>query len=253
MRWPITLWALAALLAACSSDKPTGAGPTEAAKTAAGKTEATPAAGQPVTIYAASSMKELVTELGDAWTGKSGQEVRLQFEASSTLARQIKEGAPADVFITAAPEWLDQLKLIKRFDWLSNTLVCVVRKDVTSFDLRTAESLVLASEQVPAGKYAKAALEHLGIKPPERTIYGSNVRDVLSKVSAGGAQAGIVYATDAAIDPEVRIAMTFPEESHPKILYAVGVVTENGLGFASTLQEPASMEAARRRGFAELK
>jgi molybdate transport system substrate-binding protein len=229
--------ALCALLAACGSDEPSGQ----------------PAAAGPVTVYAASSLKELVGELGDAWTRKSGQAVRLQLEASSTLARQIAEGAPADVFITAAPEWLDKLKLVKRFDWLSNRLVLVVGKDVGAFDLRSAESLALANEQVPVGKYAVAALAHLGVHPPERTIYGSNVRDVLSKVSQGGAQAGVVYATDAVIDPEVRVAMTFPEESHPRILYSVGVVTENGQGFAAALQEAASIEAARRRGFTELR
>jgi molybdate transport system substrate-binding protein len=230
-----TRWGLAlCFLLACDSDK--GSSPE-----------------QPVTIYAASSLKELVTELSDAWTRKTGQEARLQFEASSTLGRQIKEGAPADVFITAAPEWLDELKVIERFDWLSNTLVAVVRKDVTAFDLKSAESMVLANEQVPAGKYARAALSHLGIELPERTIYGSNVRDVLSKVSQGGAQAGIVYATDAAVDPDVRIAMTFPPESHPKILYSVGVITERGKGFASALEERASLEAAVKRGFAELR
>jgi molybdate transport system substrate-binding protein len=244
MRWRIVL---CALLAACSSEKSSGDEPVQAEKAA-------PAAeAAPVTIYAASSLKELVTGLGDAWTAKTGKKTRLQFEASSTLARQIREGAPADVFITAAPEWLDELKLVKRFDWLSNRLVCVVRKDVATFDLKSAESLALANEQVPAGKYAKAALTHLGITPPERTIYGSNVRDVLSKVSQGGAQAGIVYATDAAVDPEVRVAMTFPEESHPKILYSVGVLTEQGQEFAAMLQEAASIEAAKGRGFTELK
>ena len=227
---------LALALAACSSDR-----------------SASPEAARPVTIYAAASLKELVTELGDDWTRKTGQEARLQFEASSTLARQIVEGAPADVFITAAPEWLDQLKLLKRFDWLSNRLVCVVRKDAGTFDLKSAESLALASEQVPAGKYARAALAHLGIQPPARTIYGSNVRDVLSKVSQGGVQAGIVYATDAAVDPDVRVVMTFPEDSHPRILYSVGVVTDSGQGFASALREAASVDAARRRGFIELK
>ncbi|HWM88489.1 MAG TPA: molybdate ABC transporter substrate-binding protein [Kofleriaceae bacterium] len=246
MRRAIALWVL---LAACGSDRSPSTEPAEAEKTGT-----TPqAAAGPVTIYAASSLKELVTEIGDAWTRKTGQEARLQFEASSTLARQIQEGAPADVFITASPEWLDQLKVIDRFDWLSNRLVCVVRKDVAAFDLKSAESLALANEQVPAGKYAKAALTHLGIEAPARTIYGSNVRDVLSKVSQGGAQAGIVYATDAAVDPEVRVAMTFPEESHPRILYSAAVMTENGKGFASELRQAASMGAAKKRGFTEIK
>jgi len=203
----------------------------------------------PVSVFAAASLRELVTEIGDAWRKKTGQEVRIQFEASSTLARQIKEGAPADVFITAAPEWLDPVQVIERYDWLSNRLVCVVRKDVRDFDITRVDSLALANEQVPVGAYAKAALAHQGIKLPGRTIYGSNVRDVLSKVSQGGAAAGIVYATDAAVDPEVRVAFTLPEESHPKIRYAVGLLTENGRRFAGVLREAASRDAARRRGF----
>lgn len=205
-----------------------------------------------VTVFAASSMKELMTGVAGEFKARTGREVRLQFEASSTLARQIKEGAPADVFVTAAPEWLDELKLVERYDWLSNRLVVVVRKDVAEFELARAESLALANEQVPAGKYARAALAHLEIAPPERVIYGSNVRDVLSKVSQGGAQAGIVYATDAAIDPAVRIAYTFPSDSHPKILYSVGIITENGRAFAAALREPASIRAATAAGFVEL-
>ena len=239
MRWAAAL----CFLLACNSDESSSVAPVQGAKAEA----------RSLTIYAASSLKELVTELSDAWTRKTGQQARLQFEASSTLARQIKEGAPADVFITAAPEWLDQLRVLDRFDWLSNRLVCVVRSDVAAFDLKSVKTLALANEQVPAGKYARAALTHLGIEPPERTIHGSNVRDVLSKVSQGGAEAGIVYATDAAVDPEVRVAMTLPEESHRRILYSVGVITENGAGFAAALREASSMEAAVKRGFSEIR
>jgi molybdate transport system substrate-binding protein len=240
--------ALFGLLVACSSDKSPESGPAEAPRAEASQEQA-----QAITVYAASSLKELVAELSQAWTARTGQAVRLQFEASSALARQIQEGAPADVFITAAPEWLDRLRLVERFDWLSNRLVCVVKGGTGAFDLRSAQSLAMANEQVPAGKYAAAALAHLGIRPPARTIYGSNVRDVLSKVSQGGAQAGIVYATDAAIDPGVMVAFTFPEESHPKIVYAVGVLGEGGRRFAAALKDAASIEAARRRGFSGLR
>jgi molybdate transport system substrate-binding protein len=206
-------------------------------------------ASTPVTIFAASSLKEAVGEIAEAWTQQSGQPTRLQFDASSTLARQIKEGAPADVFITAAPEWLDQVKTLDRYDWLSNRLVLVAGKDSGSVDLKQLESLSLGNEQVPAGKYAKAALEKLGVPVPERTIYGANVRDVLTKVSQGGCQAGIVYATDAAVDPGVRAVYTFPADSHPKILYSVGRLTPSGEAFARVLREPASLEIAKKRGF----
>lgn len=206
-----------------------------------------------IAIFAASSLKEVVTGIAAEWSQRSGRPSRTQFEASSTLARRIKEGSPCDVFVTAAPEWLDQLKLQNRFDWLSNRLVVVVPRDTKAFDLKTLDSLALANEQVPAGKYARAALAHAGVKIPERTIYGSNVRDVLSKVSQGGAQAGIVYATDAAIDPGVRIAYTFPPESHPKILYSVGLLTPSGKALFEALREPWATEIAIRQGFADLK
>ncbi len=207
-----------------------------------------------VTVFAASSMKELMTGIAADFEARTGREVRLQLEASSTLARQIREGAPADVFVTAAPEWLDRLDTLARYDWLSNRLVVVVRKDVDekTFDLEEASSLAMASEQVPAGKYGRAALASLKIEPPTRTIYGASARDVLGKVSEGGAVAGIVYATDAAIDPGVKIAYTFPADSHPEILYAVGVLTESGRAFADALREPASVDAAVEQGFAEL-
>lgn len=215
---------------------------------------APPAAPKPaVRVYAAASLKEVATDIAAEWSNKSGRPAQFQFEATSTLARQIQEGAPAEIFITAAPEWLDKVTVTERYDWLSNTLVCVVPKGVQEFDLRTVDSLALANEQVPVGKYARAALAHLGIKIPERTIYGQNVRDVLSKVSQGGAKAGIVYSTDAAIDPGVRIAFTFPLDSHPKILYSVGLLKPDGKELFDALREPWAREMAKKRGFADLK
>ncbi len=204
---------------------------------------------QPLAIHAASSLKELVTEVAGEWAKKTGRPVRFQFEASSTLARQLKEGAAADLFISASPEWLDEVRPRERLDWLSNRLVLVVRKEAKDPDLKGLESLSLVNEQAPAGKYARAALAHLKIALPGRVLMGANVRDVLSKVSQGGAQAGIVYATDAAVDPEVRIAFTFPAESHPKILYSAGLLTPAGKPFFDALREPWTLESARRHGF----
>ena len=209
----------------------------------------TPEASSAVTVFAASSLKETVTEIAGEWSRRAGRETRLQFEASSTLARQIKEGAPADVFITAAPEWLEELKVLDRFDWLSNRLVLVAPKESGPVDLQSLASLSLANEQVPAGKYARAALQHLGVALPERTIHGANVRDVLAKVSEGGCQAGIVYATDAAIDPAVKVVYTFPPESHPRILYSVGRLTPGGEVFSNALRVSASLDVARKNGF----
>lgn len=230
------LSALAFLLAAAGCEKP--APPEPPAPTA-----------KAVRVYAAASLKELLIDIG-ARLGRTPSQ--FSFEASSTLSRQIQEGAPADVFLTAAPEWLAPLKTIERFDWLSNRLVLVVPKDAKDPEITKLESLSLANEQVPAGKYGRAAMAFLKAPIPKRTIMGSNVRDVLSKVSQGGAQAGIVYATDAAVDPGVRVAFTFPPESHPKILYSVGLLTPEGKAFVDALKEPWAKETARKRGFTQL-
>ena len=210
------------------------------------------AEGDRVTIFAASSLREAVTEIAGEWSRKTGRPHRIQFEASSTLARQIKEGAAVDVFISADPDWMGRVSPLDRRDWLGNRLVCVVPRETPEFDLKTARRLAMASEEVPAGKYARAALDHLEIKPLHPPITGSNVRDVLSKVTQGGADAGIVYATDAAVDPAVRIAFTFPESCHPKIVYPAGLLNERGREFFKALREPWALEIARRSGFSVL-
>jgi molybdate transport system substrate-binding protein len=217
-----------------------------------GSPESPPAPSAPVNVFAAASLKELVTDVANEWSNRTGGTHRLQFDSTSTLARQIGEGAPADLFLTAAPEWLEKVKPIGRADWLSNRLVLVVPKESPDVELAALRSLSLANEQVPAGKYARAALAHLGVKLPDRLILGESVRDVLSKVSEGGAQAGIVYATDAAIDPKVRVASTFPAESYPKILYSIGLLTPAGKSFATALRESWALELARKHGFEAL-
>ena len=229
-------WILLLALAACSKEPE----PASAAAVAAPR---------PVRVLAASSLKELVTEVADAWSKQSGGTTQLQFDSTSTLARQIAEGAPADLFLTAAPEWLDEVTTIERADWLSNRLVLVVPTDAPGVELAALQSLSMANEQVPAGKYARAALASLKVTPPDRVILGESVRDVLSKVSEGGAQAGIVYATDAAVDPKVRVAFTFPAASHPKIVYSVGVLTPAGKSLGAALREQRALDVARKLGF----
>jgi len=204
---------------------------------------------RPVVVFAASSLREVVTDVTTEWTERSRVQAQLSFEATSTLARHIQHGAAADIFIAADPAWLDSTPTLARFDWLTNRLVCVVPKEAGPLDLAKVATLALANEQVPAGKYAKAALERLGHWPPKRAIYGSDVRNVLSTVSQGGAEAGIVYATDASIDPAVKVAFVFPEDSHPLICYAVGLITEHGRPLFDALTEPWTRESAARRGF----
>jgi molybdate transport system substrate-binding protein len=203
-----------------------------------------------VQVFAAASLREVLEEIASVWTGRAGRGVRLQFEATSTLARQVEQGAPADVFAVAAPEWLDRRRPLERYDWLSNRLVLVVPREAPDPDLGKLRSLALAGEQVPAGRYARAALDRLGVRLPDRVIYGAHVRDVLSKVAQGGAEAGVVYATDARMDPRVRVGYVFPAESHPKIVYAVGLLRPGGKPFFAALREEWAQEIARRHGFA---
>jgi molybdate transport system substrate-binding protein len=207
----------------------------------------------PATVLAASSLREAVEEIAAEWRRRGGGETVLRFEATSTLARQIAEGAPADVLLAADPAWLDRVKTLERRDWVSNRLVCVVPAGdgaaAAPFDLARCGSLALAPGEVPAGKYAREALKGIGVEPPARVLYGANARDVLLKVAEMGAEAGIVYATDAAVEPRVRVAMTFPGSSHTRIVCAAGVLTEAGRPFAAALREPWALAIAERRGF----
>jgi molybdate transport system substrate-binding protein len=207
---------------------------------------------QAVTVFAAASLQEVVQEITEEWSQRTGHAVRLQFDASSTLARQIQEGAPADLFFSADPQWADRVHALERLHWIGNRLACVVHKDVNFVDLSTVESLALGGEQVPVGRYAKTALQNMGIKLPKRVVYGSNVRDVLSKVSHGAAVAGIVYATDVAVDPNVRTAFLLPEDSHPRITYVAVLINPKARDLFNAIQQPWSFEKARQRGFSTL-
>jgi len=208
-----------------------------------------PSSPDTIVLYAASSLKECVTEIAREWSRRTGRPYRLQFEATSTLGRQIHEGAPAHLFLPAASEWLDPIPTLDRYDWLSNRLVVVVSLHEPEMDLGAITSLALTNEHVPSGKYARQTLSNMGWRIPDRVLYGHNVRDVLSKVSHGGAQAGIVYATDAAIDPNVRVAYTFPQESHDRILYSVALLQVDGRSFFDALQTSWAVEIAQGHGF----
>jgi molybdate transport system substrate-binding protein len=220
---------------------------------------ASPAASAPATasapaalvvVFAASSLTEVVAEAAEPFTRATGREARFQLGASSTLARQIREGAPADVFVSADPAWLDAVSPTARYDWLGNRLaLCVPAGRAGDVKLAEVASLALAGPEVPAGKYARAALASLGVPLPARVVEGSSVRDVLSKVAEGAADAGIVYATDVAVEPRVRLASLLPGSSHPPIRYAVGLLREAGRGLFDALRAPEALEAARKRGF----
>lgn len=204
-----------------------------------------------ITVCAAASLREITTEIGDGWGRSKGVKVEYRFESSDTLARQIREGAPADLFLSADPKWIAELTPLDSFPWIGNRLVCVRPKGSTLDDLAKAKSLALGSEGTPIGRYSLAALKTLGIVPAAGTIYGSNVRDVLSKVAEGAAEAGIVYATDVAVDPRVETAFDLPAAAQPKIVYPVALLNERGRELYDAFRAPAALQAAERRGFSK--
>jgi molybdate transport system substrate-binding protein len=217
-----------------------------------------------VTVFAASSTTEVLQELAAAFEKKTGTSVRLSFAASSVLARQIEAGAPAEVFVSADLEWMDYLAhkgLIRagsRRDLAGNRLVLVTPRGhalhavlAPGFDLPGAFTGRLA---VPAGRYARQALEHFGwwaaLLP--RLAQAENVRAALRLVEVGEAGAGIVYATDAAASTEVVVAGTFPPSSHAPIVYPAALCGEAGPSAAAFLDFLSSKEAAgawRAAGF----
>ena len=196
-----------------------------------------------VTVFAAISLNGSLDSVAKQYEAATGNRVVISFAASSALARQIENGAPADVFISADTEWADyligkrRLRADTRTIVLTNELVLVAPKAsklqltiAPGFPLAAAldrERLVLSQEAVPVGKYAKAALESLGVWAgvQNQVARAENARAAVLMVSRGNAPLGIVYRTDALADSGVRIVDTFPASSHPPILYAAGLIS----------------------------
>lgn len=196
------------------------------------------AAQEKVTVFAAASLKTALDSINAAWKADSGKEATISYAASSALARQIEAGAPADVFISADLDWMAHLserKLVKantETRLLGNRIVLVAPANSTAattiapaFDLAALLGdgrLAMANvDAVPAGRYGKAALEKLGVwaSVQAKVAQAENVRAALALVAMGEAPLGIVYQTDAAADPKVRIVATFPQDTHPPIVY----------------------------------
>lgn len=197
-----------------------------------------------VTVFAAASLKGVLDEVLTAYRRDTGNQAVAAYAGSSALAKQILSGAPADIFISADQEWMDHLAkggLIQsdsRVTFLGNQLVLVTQRaaarplkidanldiDALLGDQRLA---VANLESVPAGRYAKAALTHLGLwsKVKDRTAPTENVRAALALVARGEAAAGIVYATDARAEPGVAIVGIFPADSHPPIQYPIALTS----------------------------
>lgn len=214
------------------------------------------AADEKLLVFAAASLTEVMNEIGDAYAKTGKPKPVFSFAASSALARQIENAAPAALFISADEEWMDYLarrKLIAadtRTSFLGNTLVLVTPADrpqalapAPGFALAKAlgvGKLALADpDSVPAGRYAKAALEHLKVwaEVEKNVIRGESVRAALAFVERGEAPFGVVYATDAIVSKKVAVAGTFPANSHPPISYPLAVVGANDSAAARAFRD----------------
>lgn len=234
------------------------------------------AAQDKVTVFAAASMKNALDAANAAWSRKTGNTAIVSYAASSALAKQIEAGAPADLFISADLAWMDYLagkQLVRqdtRTNLVGNRLVLIAPADnARAVDIRPDFELarlvgdgklaMAAVDSVPAGKYGKAALEKLGVwsSVEGKVAAADNVRSALLLVSRGEAPYGIVYQTDAAADPGVKIVGTFPEDSHDPIIYPVAILSGSGNAAAAPyLQFLTSREALsffEKEGFTILK
>jgi molybdate transport system substrate-binding protein len=226
-------------------------------------------------IFAAASMKNALDEIAAGWQNRTGKKAAISYAASSALAKQIEQGAPADIFISADLDWMDYLQernLIKtdtRVNLLGNRIVLIAAKD-KQMSVNIAPGFNLAGllgsgrlaiadiTAVPAGKYGKAALEALGLwaSVQDKIAQTENVRAALLLVSRGEAPLGIVYQTDAAADPNVRIVGTFPENTHPAIIYPVALTATSknadAVSLFAYMKSPKAKPAFDKQGFSVL-
>ena len=198
-----------------------------------------------ILVFAAASMKNAIDDIDAAFTKANGVQIKASLAASSALAKQIEQGAPADVFASADLDWMDYLdkkNLIRkdtRVNLLGNKLVLIAPKDSKLGNVKIEQGFDIAQlagdgriavadvRAVPAGKYAKAALEKLGAwaAAEPKLASAENVRAALALVGRGEAPLGIVYETDAKIEKNVKIVGYLPESSYPAITYPVALTT----------------------------
>jgi molybdate transport system substrate-binding protein len=202
--------------------------------------EGTPAGA--AVVFAATSTKTALDSVANAWQDETGKRISTAYASSAALAKQIEQGAPADIFISADRKWMDYLekaKLIRagtRKNLFGNKLVLIEPRDADvkleiakGFDLAGATGdgkiAVCMIDSCPAGIYAKEALESLGVFAgvEPKLAQADNVRNALTLVSRGEARFGIVYATDVKADPKVKVVGTFPASSHSPIVYPVAI------------------------------
>ncbi len=239
---------------------------------------ATPAAADEVTVFAAASLKTALDEIAATWGEANGHEVVLSYAGTPQLAQQIEQGAPADLFLSASPDWMDDLEgknLIQtasRRDLLGNTMVLVAHGEAAPQEIgpdldlsallgegRLAMAFVAS---VPAGVYGKEALTSLGLWPTvePQVAQAENVRAALALVSSGEAPYGIVYGSDAVAGQEagddISVVGTFPPDSHSPIIYPAALVAGRdkpaAAEFLDHLASPEARAVWEAQGFAVL-
>ena len=228
-----------------------------------------------LTVFAAASMKNALDDIDAAFTAKTGIRIVASYAASSALAKQIEQGAPADIFVSADTDWMDYAASRKaineptRINLLGNSLVLIAPKDSAIGNVAIGPGFDLAKlagdgkittgdvNAVPVGRYAKAALEKLGawqaVAP--KFAMAESVRAALTLVARGEAVLGIVYATDAKVEPGVKIVGTFPADSHPAIIYPVATTVTakaEAADYLAFLRSTAAKAVFERYGFTYL-
>lgn len=226
-----------------------------------------------VTVFAAASATDALNDIGKAFVAAGGKPIVASYASSSTLAKQIESGAPADLFLSADERWMDYLAdkgLLAagtRLNLLGNRVVLVAPKDSTA-KVDIVPSFPLAKmlgdgrlavgdpSHVPVGAYTQAALEKLGVwaDVQSKLAPADSVRAALAFVERGETPFGIVYATDAAVTDKVRVVGVFPEDSHPPVVYPAALIkdrdTPEAKAFFAFLQGPEAKAIFQKYGFA---
>src|SRR6202047_388297 len=217
-------------------------------------------------------MKNALDDIDAAYTAKAGVKIVASYAASSALAKQIEQGAPVDIFVSADTDWMDyaigkkNINEPTRVNLLGNSIVLIASKDSKIDNVAIGPGLDLAKligdgkiatadvKSVPVGKYAKASLEKLGAWEAAEPKFAmtENVRAALSLVARGETALGIVYSTDAKVEPGVKIVGTFPADSHPAIIYpiaATATAKPEAAEYLAFLRSSAAKATLEKYGF----
>jgi molybdate transport system substrate-binding protein len=226
-----------------------------------------PALADDVTVFAAASLKTALDPIAAEWGAATGHNVAISYGSTATLAKQIRQGAPADMFIAASEAWMDDVVAAgvmaadAPVDLLGNTLVLVGPKGAGAFDLaglpaRLGDGKLSMAfvDAVPAGQYGRAALVHLGMwaAVEGQVVQSDNVRVALAFVVRNEAAFGVVYGSDAVAEPGVTVVAAFPAGSHPPIIYPAALTAQAGAAageFLVALQAPAADAVFLANGF----